>query len=84
MASRKDHNIFTVIFPFYVIFKAFGLFSASFDGKSRLGQFKVKWYDKIISLMAFVVMVCVTLIYIYNPIEKFNESALVITGWQLR
>lgn len=84
MASRKDQNIFTVTFPFYVIFKVFGMFPASFAGESRLGVFKVKWYDKIVSLMAFAIMVCVTLIHIFYPIKKFNKSILVITGWQIR
>jgi hypothetical protein len=84
MATRKDQNIFTVIFPLYAIFKALGMFPASLEGKPQLGIFKVKSCDKVVSLMAFGIMVCVTVFHIFNPIQKFNESILVITGWQVR
>lgn len=84
MAPRAEQNIFTVIFPFYVIVKLFGMFPVSFDGEPRLGVFKIKWYDKMLSLMAVVIMVCVTLIHVFNPIERFNKSELVISGWQIR
>lgn len=84
MASRKEQNIFTVVIPFYVILKIFGMFPVSFDGEARLGVFKAKWHDKIVSLMAFGITVCVTAMHIYFPIGKLNNSILVISGWQIR
>ena len=84
MAARKDQNIFTVIYPFYVALKLFGMFPASLDGKTQLGLFKVKCGDKISSLVALIVMLSMTMIHIFNPTKKFSESLLVLTGWQAR
>lgn len=84
MPTRTEQNIFTVIFPFYVTAKSFGMFPASFTGDPRQGIFTVKWYDKILSLTALGIMVCVTFVQILNPIKSFNKSVLVINGWQIR
>lgn len=84
MSVRRDQNIFTVIFPFYVVVKLFGMFPLSFDGEPRFGVFKVKWCDKILSLIALVIMVGVTIMHSCNRIKMTHDSELLIKGWQIR
>jgi hypothetical protein len=84
MAFQKGENIFGVVFPFYVILKLSGMFPKSFQGEIRLGVFKTKWHDKVISLVAGMVLLCVILQQTLQPYEKFNKSMLLTSGWQIR
>lgn len=60
------------------------MFPVSFDGEPSLGVFKVKWYDKILSVIAMVIMAGVAIMHAYYPIRSFNDTNVVVNGSQIR
>lgn len=84
MSTKKELNIFTVTYPFYLALKLFGMFPLSYDGGSQLGIVKVKCIDMVSPVAAIGIMIGVMLAHSYYPFSSFNTSTLVLNGWQLR
>lgn len=63
MPLNKGQNILTVVFPFYIVLKIFGMFPVSFDGNPKFGIFRVNWYDRITSAVALIILICISLVH---------------------
>lgn len=75
-------NIYTSIRPFYFLSKAMGLFPLSFVGPVDKGNFKVKWYDVLISICSFSLMLSLMLLNIYILEPVVIDSNILMKSWE--